>query len=214
MATHQPASEPALDTALETALDTALDTVATTAERPVVDLRDPIEADHAYRISLAWRELRRGAAASALRDYFFGFGPDALEPGQMDTLDVLMTRKGWRMSELADALRIDPSTATRAVQRLVNDGLAVRQPSDDDGRVVLVAPSAEGRRRHREVAKRRVVAMSRLLAAFDAHERALLADLLARFVDELDLLVDELTVESAADTACRTARRSSPTPGG
>jgi DNA-binding MarR family transcriptional regulator len=178
----------------------------------VVDLRDPVEADHAYRISLAWRELRRGAATSALRDYFFGFDHDALEPGQMDTLDVLLTRKGWRMSELAEALRIDPSTATRAVQRLVNDGLAVREPSDDDGRVVLVVPSAEGRRRHRAVAKRRIIAISRLLGAFDADERRQLAELLDRFVDELDVLVDELIAESAAETPCRPARGSSRVP--
>ena len=176
--------------------------------RPVVDLRDPIEADHAYRISYAWRELRRGASASALRDYFFGLSDDALEPGQMDTLDILLARDGWRMSELADALHIDPSTATRAVQRLVNDGLAVRRPSDDDGRVVLVEPSAEGRRRHRAVAKRRVIAMSKLLGAFDADERRLLADLLGRFVHELDVLVAELTVDrEAGDDHTRSGTR-------
>lgn len=182
------------------------------AGRPVVDLRDPIEADHAFRISLAWRELRRGASAAALRDYFFGVDDDALEPGQMDTLDVLLTRHGWRMSELAEALHIDPSTATRAVQRLVNDGLAVRRPSDDDGRVVLVEPSAEGRRRHRAVAKRRIVAMSRLLGAFDADERRVLADLLGRFVHELDALVDDLRVESADTTSASTSADPDPDP--
>jgi predicted ArsR family transcriptional regulator len=90
------------------------------------------------------------------------------------------------MCELAEALRVDPSTATRAVQRLVNDGLAERRQSTDDGRVVLVYPSAEGKRRHAAVARRRVRALCRILGAFDADERAQLAGLLGRFVDAFD----------------------------
>jgi DNA-binding MarR family transcriptional regulator len=170
-------------------------------ERRPVDLRDPAESDQAFRIALAWRELRRGASAAALRDHFFGTGDDALDPGQMDTLDLLLSGRraadGWRMSELADALHVDPSTATRAVQRLVNDGLAERRPSSDDGRVVTVVVSKEGRRRHTAVAKRRVDAMQRLLGAFDADERRQLAGLLDRFVRSLDALVADLAVEQA-----------------
>jgi DNA-binding MarR family transcriptional regulator len=163
---------------------------ATRIDPTGVDLRDPVEADIAYRVALAWRELRRGAAGTALRDHFYG--ANALEQGQIDTLDVLMTRESWRMSELADALHVDPSTATRAVQRLVNDGLAERKPCGDDGRVVRVVPSAAGERQHREISKRRVIALSRLLGAFDAHERRQLADLMTRFVSEVDALADEL----------------------
>ena len=171
----------------------------TAPSRAPVDFTDPLESEHAFRIALAWRELRRGASAAALRDPFFGTGDDALDPGQMDTLDLLIQRPEWRMSELAEALRVDPSTATRAVQRLVNDGLAERQPSGADGRVVMVVASAEGRRRHEDVAMRRVHAMGRLLAVFDATERADLADLMMRFVHSLDDLVAELVVERAAD---------------
>ncbi len=99
------------------------------APRHPVDLSDPIEADNAFRIAMAWRELRRCATTPALRYQFFGSSHDALEQGQMDTLDLLLIREGWRMCELAEALRVDPSTATRAVQRLVNDGLAERRQS-------------------------------------------------------------------------------------
>jgi RNA polymerase sigma-70 factor, ECF subfamily len=175
-----------------------MSTQATRIESTGVDLRDPVEADNAYRVALAWRELRRGASGTALRDHFYG--ADALEQGQIDTLDVLMTRESWRMSELADALHVDPSTATRAVQRLVNDGLAERKPCGDDGRVVLVVPSAAGRRQHRAISKRRVIALSRLLGAFDAHERRQLADLLTRFVREVDALADELHPDIARTT--------------
>jgi DNA-binding MarR family transcriptional regulator len=170
------------------------------ARRHPVDLSDPIEADNALRIAIAWRELRRCASTPALRYQFFGSSDDALEQGQMDTLDLLLVRDGWRMSELAEALRVDPSTATRAVQRLVNDGLAERRQSTDDGRVVLVYPSAEGKRRHAAVSRRRVRALCRILSAFDADERAELAGLLGRFVDAFDELVAEMAAEASAAT--------------
>ncbi len=171
---------------------TTASTAHTRGRRPLVDLGDPVEADRAFRVSLAWRELRRGSSTSALRDYLFGVGPEAIEPGQMDALDVLLTRECWRMAEFAEALRVDPSTATRTAQRLVNAGLAVRRTLADDGRVVLVGASPEERRRHRAVAERRTAALSRLLAEFSSDEREQLADLLGRFVGALDDLVVEL----------------------
>lgn len=169
--------------------------------RQPVDLSDPIEADNAFRIAMAWREFRRCASTPALRYQFFGSSHDALEQGQMDTLDLLLVREAWRMCELAEALRVDPSTATRAVQRLVNDGLAERRQSTHDGRVVLVYPSAEGKRRHEAVSRRRFDALCRILSAFDAGERAQLAELLNRFVDAFDELVVELAAEADASAA-------------
>lgn len=122
----------------------------------------------------------------AVRDYLFGTGDDALEQGQMDTLDLLATRPSWRMSELAEALRVDPSSATRAVQRLVASGLAERSPSDDDGRVVKVAIAAAGRQRFDDVNQRRAALMSHMLAAFTPNERPVLAEMLERFVAAVD----------------------------
>lgn len=151
-----------------------------------VDLRSPDQRELALRIGLAWIELRRGASMSDLRDHLFGTGADALDQGQMDTLDVLAQRDTWRMSELADALRVDPSTATRAVQRLVNAGLAERNPCDDDGRVVRVSITAVGSARHADVAERRAHLMAHVLGAFAPAERAQLADLLERLVGAVD----------------------------
>jgi DNA-binding MarR family transcriptional regulator len=97
------------------------------------------ERELSQRIAAAWKELRRGAAMAAGRDHLFGAGADALEPGQFDTLELLVQRDGWRMSEMADALRVDPSTATRAVQRLLKTGwpsatLRRRRPGRDGER--------------------------------------------------------------------------------
>jgi DNA-binding MarR family transcriptional regulator len=154
-----------------------------------VDLRDPEQRQLAVRIGLAWIELRRGAAMSALRDHLFGTGDDALEQGQMDSLDLLAQQPSWRMSDLADALRVDPSTATRAVQRLVRSGLAIRSPGEDDGRVVMVTITPAGTLRHAEVAERRGQVMAHLLGEYTPNERVQLADMLERFIASVDEFV-------------------------
>jgi DNA-binding MarR family transcriptional regulator len=146
----------------------------------------------AQRVGTAWKELRRGAAMAAVRDWFYGTGEDALELGQVDTLDLLAAHDSWRMTDLADALRVDPSTATRAVQRLVRAGLAERRPSDEDGRVVMVSATMHGRACHEAISRRRRQAMESMLGEFDARERRHLADLLERFVAALDHLAAEL----------------------
>jgi DNA-binding MarR family transcriptional regulator len=160
--------------------------------REQVDLSDEAERAAAMRISTAWKELRRGAAMSVLRDRLYGAGRDALEPGQVDTLDLLVQREAWRMSDLADALRVDPSTATRAVQRLERARLAVRVPSPDDGRVVMVSATAEGIERLAAIDAGRRESLSSILAPFTAAERQELAELMSRLVDSLDAFAARL----------------------
>ena len=163
-----------------------------------VDFRNRTDREHARRIGRAWIELRRGAAASALRSYLFGT-EKALEQGQMDALDLL-TRRERPMKELAARLRVEPSTATRAVQRLEHDGLAERFTSPQDGRVVLVRITDEGRRRHDAVAVRRSIAMMHILSEFDPHERAQLADLMDRLIASIDDVVERLDGDDDSET--------------
>lgn len=154
-----------------------------------VDLRHSDQVALAVRVGLAWIEIRRGASMTAVRDHLFGTGDDALEQGQMDTLDLLVMQPSWRMSDLADALRVDPSTATRAVQRLVRSGLAERTTSPEDGRVVIVAITPAGRVRHQEVDIRRAEVMAFVMAAFSHEERPQLADMFERFVAAVDAFI-------------------------
>ena len=164
----------------------------------VVDFDNPIDAEHAIRIGRAWIEMRRGAWTQHVRAYMFADG-EPLEPGQMDALDLL-ARSDRSMSQLAERLRIDPSSATRAVQRLVADGLAERYAAPSDGRIVMVRISADGRRRHRSVDERRSRLMALLLSEFSPAERADLADLLERFVRALDGSVDRLPERASVAT--------------
>lgn len=158
-----------------------------------IGVTDPIDRENMLRIGRAWIELRRGTGT--LRDYMFD-GERPLEMGQMDALDLL-ARGERTMSGLAERLRIDPSTATRVVQRLISEGLAERAPSPDDGRVVLVHITGEGRRLHARADARRSHAMSLILGEFDAEERCDLAALLGRFVEALDQVCDRMSVDHA-----------------
>ena len=150
-----------------------------------INFADPVDRDHAVRIGNAWIDLRRGPATTAIRDYMMG-KDDPLEQGAMDALDMLVHREHRTMTSLAGRLRVNRSTATRAVDRLVADGLVERFPSPDDGRVVLVRITAEGRRRHATVDRRRARAMARILGEFTRDERTQLAELLERFVTSID----------------------------
>ena len=145
--------------------------------------------DDAARIARAWRELRRGAAMTALQERMAG--EVGLDLGQRDTLDVLVATDGCRMSELADLLRIDASTATRAVARLVDAGLAERATCATDARAVRVHATAEGRRLNAELTENRRTGMDELLAGFTKAERRALADGMEKLVAALDAMVAE-----------------------
>ena len=146
----------------------------------------------AGRIGRAWREIRRGAAASALKETIYG--PCAahdvsIEPGQMDALDLLVTVESCRMSDLAEYLRVDPSTATRAVQRLIKDNLASKVHHEGDGRVVEIAATERGKEVHAIVAERRRAIVLGIMERFPHSERTQLADFLERFVVATDSVI-------------------------
>ena len=155
----------------------------------------PTDSVLTERIGLAWRELRRGAAMNVLRDQLYGTGADALDPGQMDTLDLLVKQEHWRMCDLAEALRVEPSTATRAVQRLVAFGLAERRPSKEDGRVVLVSATQQGHTRHEAVLQVRLTFFSKLLDQLSPAEAARIASALESLVAGIDIAVANLQEE-------------------
>ena len=145
---------------------------------------------------MAWRELRRCASTPALRYQFFGSSHDALEQGQMDTLDLLLIREGGGCASSprpsASIPRPQPelsSASSTTVWRSVG-----RAPTTGASCSCSRAPRASAGTR--PSSRRRVDAVCRILSAFDADERAQLAGLLGRFVDAFDDLVDELAVRA------------------
>jgi DNA-binding MarR family transcriptional regulator len=148
------------------------------ATRPELDV-----GSAEIRIGVAWRELRRGASMIAVRERLLG---DLLDPAQVDTLDLVVESEGRRMSELAEALRVDASTATRAVDRLVDAGIVERVAAPRDGRGVVVVVSPAGRALHAELSARRRTMLLEVLDDFSQADRARLAELLERLVAGVD----------------------------
>lgn len=57
----------------------------------------------------------------------------------------------FSIMELARHANLDKSQASRAAEALIKQGLVKREPSAEDGRVVLVSLTAEGRALYRKV---------------------------------------------------------------
>lgn len=147
----------------------------------------------ALRIARSWRELRRGAAVARLRAHVVGPAGQTIEQAQFDALEILTSRTdGWRMTDFADAMRVEPSTATRSIDRLEAAGLAERTRSSDDKRVVTVRATPTARQLVSDTHVRRVAVMHDLLATFSPDERLAFAEFLERFVASIDELAESL----------------------
>ena len=155
------------------------------------------EDDLLQRVFEAWRELRRGAVRKLNKD-FYGRWPDALDPSQMDVLEMIASRPSWRMSKLAEALHLDPSTVTRSIDRLTRLGLASRVPTAQDGRGVQVRATAAGEELCRKVPDRRMAVMREVLVEMPLDERQELARLLEKMVNGVRSYASQL--DSVEDT--------------
>lgn len=156
---------------------------------------DTEDSELAGRIGLAWKELRRGASMSALQTILQG--EIGLDLGQLDTLEHLVLGGDCRMSELADAMRVDASTATRAVARLVDTGLAERAHDPRDARCVKVAATEEGERRYAELADSRRASMMEMIAGMSLADRRKLAEGMEALVAALDAFVQQRSTSTA-----------------
>lgn len=103
-------------------------------------------------------------------------------PSQLTALATLYRDGPMTLGELAAAERVKPPSMTRVVAALEERGLVKREPSAEDGRVVDVHVTHEGRRSHEEYRKRRDAWLCRRLQTLSPDER----DLLRRASDLLD----------------------------
>ncbi len=96
---------------------------------------------------------------------------------QYRALVVLAARGPQGTAELAAALAVNPSTATRMCDRLVRKGLVRRHRQAGDRRSVRIALTAAGRDLVAEVSRRRRAELARLLGALptDQHEPVIAA---------------------------------------
>ena len=129
-------------------------------------------------------DLLMRAARTLRRSWGGALEPWGLSPHQARALGTVGRTDGLRPSDLADALRIAPRSATEVVDALVERSLVTRTPDPGDRRAVVVRLTDAGRTALAQVEAARASDAERLFARLDDAERADLARLLRRLVEE------------------------------
>jgi DNA-binding MarR family transcriptional regulator len=99
---------------------------------------------------------------------------NALSLGAISVLGVLMRHGESTVGQIAAHERVQPPSMTRTVNCLVDDGYAVRRPSETDGRSTLVGISEKGRQTVLADRRRRDAWLAREMKDLTPEERELL----------------------------------------
>ena len=94
--------------------------------------------------------------------------------GSLSVLGVLLRHGEQTIGQLAAHERVQPPSMTRTVSCLVDEGYAVRRPSETDGRSTLVEISDKGREMLLADRRRREAWLARQLKDLTPEERDLL----------------------------------------
>ncbi|WP_206055704.1 MarR family transcriptional regulator [Nocardioides sp. GY 10127] len=129
-----------------------------------------------------------GVSARSLADV-----EDTVTLSQFRTLVVLDSHGPTRLAQLAERLGVGPSTALRAVDRLIATGHAERRGSEVDRREVVIETSEHGRALVAEVTQRRRAAIEKIVRTMPAEHRDGLVAALSAFAEA----ADEPPVDSA-----------------
>ncbi|WP_100501649.1 MarR family winged helix-turn-helix transcriptional regulator [Geodermatophilus chilensis] len=117
------------------------------------------------------------------RRWLHALAPWDLSPHHVRALRVVTERDGTRLSDLAEALRIAPRSATEVADALQARGLVERTPDPTDRRAVVLTPTEQGRRVQAEIAAARAADNRDLFARLDPGDRATLARILRVLAD-------------------------------
>ena len=128
-------------------------------------------------------DLLMRAARTLRRRFGAVLAPWDLSPHQARALRVVCSRDGVRLSELAEALRIAPRSATEVADGLQERGLVERAADPADRRAVVLRPTDEGRRVQREVDAARAADSAELFSRLPERDRAELSRILRALTD-------------------------------
>jgi DNA-binding MarR family transcriptional regulator len=121
---------------------------------------------------------------------------------QYRALVVLASRGPQRVTDLAGALDVAPSTAGRMCDRLVRKGLVRRHRGRADRRAVLVAITAAGRAVVDQATARRRELIAGILARLPEQVQRMVADGLRAFAEAAGEVPDSQWPAGPADEVC------------
>ena len=128
-------------------------------------------------------DLLMRVARTQRRRWREALAPWDLSPHQARALWVVCENDGVRLSDLAEALRIAPRSATEVADGLQERGLLERTPDPGDRRAVILRPTDEGRRIRGEIDAARAADSTELFARLSPADRDALARILRTLAD-------------------------------
>jgi DNA-binding MarR family transcriptional regulator len=111
-----------------------------------------------------------------------------LDPGMMFVLHQVQANGSLRVSELADCMGLDASTASRHVRHLEDGGYLARTGDPGDRRASRVRLTPKGRGALARAMRARAAVVDRAIAGWSDDDRATLTTLIARLAESLDHL--------------------------
>lgn len=129
-----------------------------------------------YRKTVTYR-LAQAAKAHRARSGAH-LGRIGLHPGQETVLKLLAEEDGQTMSQLAQALSVQPPTVTKMITRLAAQGLVRRTAAENDGRLARVKLTDDGRARIEDIDRAWKRLEKEALAGFDDKDRKRIRKLL------------------------------------
>ena len=116
---------------------------------------------------------------AALRTY-------GLQRGQFPFLTRICESPGITPTQLAAALRMDKTTTTKAVQKLVEIGLVAKEPDPRDKRGFRLLPTGEAPRLYQTILDLENHNIETCFAGFSPEEESLVLDLIRRMRENSD----------------------------
>lgn len=139
----------------------------------------------ATELSECWHELGSVLRSRRLLAALHAGGVAELTPTKLRALDVLARSGGLRVGELADAMGVDETSATRLADRLQSAGLIERRRAPEDRRVAIVVLTLHGQELAEAAAEQRRRFFEDVLASLAPRERKELVRLTAKAADAL-----------------------------
>lgn len=143
-------------------------------------------SDELVRLDVALLDLRRFAQAPAVADQgtTLGYGRDRVEISTVLVVDVVARFdpvEACSIGDVARALQVAHSTASRFVERAVRTGMVVRGRSSSDPRRTVLSLTPAGRRLQRDAVDFRTARLDALLSDWPATDVTTFTNLLERF---------------------------------
>ena len=109
-----------------------------------------------------------------------------LQRGQVPFLTRICESPGITPTQLAAALRMDKTTTTKAVQKLVEIGLVAKEPDPRDKRGFRLLPTGEALRLYQTILDLENHNIETCFAGFSPEEESLVLDLIRRMRENSD----------------------------